>query len=43
MRPFLDAGHGVSAALAEPEALAVHLEYVDVVCQAVEDGTGQAL
>ena len=30
------------AALAEPEALAVHLEDVDVVGQAVEDGAGQA-
>jgi hypothetical protein len=31
------------AALTEPEALAVHLENVDVVGQAVEDGARQAL
>ena len=37
-----DSGFGF-AALAEPEALAVHLEDLDVVGQAVEDGAGQAL
>jgi hypothetical protein len=30
------------AALAEAIAVAVHLENVDVVCQPVEKGTGQA-
>jgi hypothetical protein len=40
---FMDAIRVNIAALAQPEALAVHLEDMDVVGQAVENGAGEAL